>query len=314
MLLGFDIDGKPVEGSWLDLYSCAVGGLSGSGKSWTAAFLASQAALFGSRLVILDPHASNPESVSARLAPMRSRFVCEVAESPQEMRAAVGLVLGEYRRRKAGGKGEPWLFIADEFSALQRGDLAEPLAELGEMLGQEGRKLHLFGLFCGQVWSAARAGGTELRDSLASAYIHRLRPAQARMLTGLTSDSLPDDLIELPAGVAYLLNTSGDLRRVTIPQMQPVDLERVAGCLQASPGATDIPPGTPGGSLAEACTPLASRSSIRPEAARVLALFRGGHDIPSIVREVRGVEPTGGRRYQEAARDVQTLLREAIAA
>jgi hypothetical protein len=304
MLLGFDRDtGEPIAGSWLDLYSCAVGGLSGTGKTWTATFLAAQAALYGARLVVLDPHADNEQSLANRLASMRGRFVCDVADTPRAMLDAVHVVAGELEHRKHGGRGEPWLVVADEFSALQRGELAEPLAHLVEALGQEGRKLHLYGMVCGQVWTATRAGGSELRDSLASAYVHRLRPAQARYLTGLTSAELPGDLISLPPGAAYLLSTAGELRPVVIPQVDIRDIARVA----------ELAGGKPDGSLAEAKTVQASRSSASPEAARVLDLFRRGLDLPQIVRELRGLESSAGRRYQEAARDVQRLLREALA-
>lgn len=331
MLLGFDGEtGAAVEGSWLDLYSCAVGGLSGSGKSWTACFLAAQAALYGSRIVLLDPHAENAESLTARLGPMASRFVCAPASTPAEMLAAVKLAAGELERRKAGRRGDPWLIIADEFSALQRGALAEPLAALVEGLGQEGRKLGLYGLVCGQVWTATRAGGSELRDSLASAYVHRLRPAQARYLTGLTADDLPSDLLELPAGGAYLLSTAGELRRVTIPQMAPDDVARVAQLLdgaadtgfpQASTGRLITPPAyawrKPDGSLMVANDAQATSASGRgaapsAEAQQAAALFLDGEDLAALVYQLRGVKSSEGRRYQTAAIEVQALLREGL--
>lgn len=335
MLLGFDAEsGAPLEGSWLDLYSCGLGGLSGSGKSWTACFLAAQAVLFDTRIVLLDPHASNAESLAARLAPLAGRFLCAPAESPREMGQAVELVADELRRRKAGARGGPLLFIADEYSALQRGELADPLGALVESLGQEGRKLGLYAMVAGQVWTASRAGGTEVRDSLASAFVHRCRPAQARYLTGLTAADLPGDLLELPAGTAYLLNTAGDFRKVVIPQMGPDDLGRVAALLggtapaQASAEASAPRPvgfrppptkggngatGKPDGSLMEACAPLASSAAASPEAARVLALFVGGLDVAAIVRELYGLDAgSGGRKYQDAARAVQALLRAAL--
>lgn len=328
MLLGIDKGtGKPIEGSWLDLYSCAVGGISGSGKTWTAAFLAAQAALHGARLVVLDPHSDNPESLASRLAPMSSRYVCEVADNPKSMLASVNLVAAELQQRKDGKRGEPWLFIADEFSALQRGELADPLAKLVEALGQEGRKVFLYGMVCGQVWTAARAGGSELRDSLASAYVHRLRPAQARMLTGFTAADLPGDLLELPAGSAYLLSTAGELRPVIIPRMAPGDIARVAQLAGSVPGdqastqastkrqiGFHIPESRkPDGSLTEACNTQASRASLSAEALRVLELFQRGLDIVAIVKEIYGIEASSGRKYQDAARDVQRLLREALA-
>ena len=324
MLLGYDDAGRAVEGSWLDLYSCAVGGLSGSGKSWTATFLAAQAALYGSELVILDPHASNPESLAARLAPMRGAFRCAPAESPGEMLAAVELVAAELERRKAGGRGPALLFICDEFSALQRGALAEPLAALVEALGQEGRKLSIFGMVAGQVWSGSRAGGTELRDSLASAYVHRLRPAQARMLTGMRAEELPADLLELPAGCAYLLSTSGDLRRVTIPQMTGADVVRVAELLggQATTPATTAPrpigfrPGVASGVASEgaATVPLRRQQdgqNLTAEEARILAAYLSGKTISDLAAELAGGKK-GGDAYAQAARRINDILRRAL--
>lgn len=326
LLLGYDAEGKPVEGSWLQLYSTAVGGLSGSGKSWTATFLAAQAALYGARIVLLDPHAADEQSLARRLAPMRSRFICEVASEPGTMRAAVELVAGELARRKVGKRGEPWLFIADEFTALQRGALAEPLSALVEALGQEGRKLGLYGMVCGQVWSAARAGGSELRDSLASAYVHRLRPAQARMLTGLGSDELPGDLLQLPAGSAYLLDTSGDLRRVTIPLMRPADVERVAGLLEGpapSEAASEAPSrsrpfgfrparveGASEGTLEAALPAHQEAGTWTPEEAAILAALQAGKTPGEVAAELAGT--TSGRRYQEAARRVADIISRAL--
>jgi hypothetical protein len=331
MLLGYDEGGRPVEGSWLDLYSCAVGGLSGSGKSWTATYLAAQAALFGAQLVILDPHASNTESLASRLAPMRGAYICAPAESPREMLAAVELVAAELDRRKAGARGPGLLFICDEFSALQRGALAEPLAALVEALGQEGRKLGLYAMVCGQVWSGARAGGTELRDSLASAYVHRLRPAQARMLTGMTAADLPGDLLELPPGTAYLLDTSGDFRRVTIPQMTAADLARVAELLggaapSAAPSSTTPasrpigfrPPtrevGTEVGTEVGRGEPLRPHQDAiiwTPEEAAILAALKAGK-MPGEVAAALCGGRKGGDAFAQAARKVAAVIQRAL--
>jgi hypothetical protein len=325
MLLGFDREtGAPITGSWLDLYSTAVGGLSGTGKSWTATFLACQAALHGSRLLILDPHAESSESLASRLAPMRARFVCEPASTPAEMLAAVKLAAGELLRRKGGyTRGSaPIVLVADEFAALQRGALAEPLAELIEALGQEGRKLDLFGMVCSQVWSAERAGGTPLRDSLASAYIHRLRPAQARMLSGLTSADLPADLFTLAPGHAYLVTTGGDLRPVIIPQMCVDDVARVAVLAGGRPASEPtssvrrvgfhVPSrevGSEVGSEAATHAPLRPRPNAEnwtPEEARIVALLASGKGPRDVVIEVFGVK--GGEKYQQGAAIVAAVI------
>jgi len=335
MLLGYDAaTGAPVEGSWLDLYSCGLGGLSGSGKSWTACYLSAQAALFDTRIVLLDPHAAHAESLAARLSPLAGRFVCATAESPREMLAAVELVAEELRRRKAGARGAPMLFIADEYSALQRGELADPLGQLVEALGQEGRKLGLYALVAGQIWTGSRAGGTEVRDSLASAFVHRCRPAQARYLTGMTAADLPGDLLELPAGTCYLLNTAGEFRKVTIPQMGAADMGRVAllldGNAAAAPASTAGPGPRPLGLYGPAGNEHAARPwpgpgldsgpaqagaapripmPIDAEATRILARFAAGASIHEIACELASTPNPGDRKYKAARTQVEQLLR-----
>lgn len=335
LLLGYSRDtGAEIVGDWKDLYSCAVGGLSGSGKSWTATYLLAQAALHGSRLLILDPHAESAESLAARLAPLSSRFVCAPATTPREMLAALELAAGELERRKAGGyvRGSaPIVIVADEFSALQRGELAEPLAHLIEGLAQEGRKLDLYGMVCGQVWTASRAGGTELRDSLASAYVHRLRPAQARVLTGYTAADLPGDLLELPPGHAYMLSTAGDLRPVIIPQMTPADVARVAQLLEGGPvaGPGGAPSPTPStvrpvgfrpagatggaseGAQASPLRPHQDAAQLTPEEAAIVAAFIGGKSASDLAAELAGGKKSGDA-YMVAARKVAEVLRRAL--
>lgn len=316
LLLGFQSSGEALYGAWRDLYSTGIGGLSGSGKSWTAANLVAQSVLHGARVVVLDPHGADEESLTARISPLAASFVCDPARDEGAMRKSVQLVLDELTRRVNGHQARtPWIVVADEFSSLQRGTLADPLARLLEALAQEGRKLNLFGLICGQSWTATRTGGTELRDSLASCYLHRLRPAQARYISGLTADDLPDDLLELPAGVAYLLDTKGDLNRLTIPRMVATDMATV-GARLATSSSPDNPDGKPDGSLLVAnpkqATSASQSHAVDAEAVRALALFRDGHDIASIVATLRGVRSNEGRRYQTAVTEVQALMRQAL--
>lgn len=307
ILFGYDRDhGTPVTGQWLDLYSTAIGGLTGSGKTWTAVYLAAQAALRSGRLVVIDPHGEHPESLSARLAPLGAALVCAPATEPVAMLNAVELVVAELDRRRRGQRGAPWIVLIDEFSALQRGDLAAPLGRMVEALSQEGRKLGLYALVSGQAWTATRAGGTELRDCLASAFMHRLRPAQARMLSGLRADDLPGDLLDLPPGAAYLLTTSGDLRAVMIPRMTPADVERVATLLPAPRTAEGAPEGMAEGTID---TPLPGRQHAvqwSADEARIVAALAAGRKPGELAEELAGAR--GGRKYQEAAATVAAVI------
>ena len=331
LLLGVDTEGAPIKGSWLDLFSVGIGGLSGSGKTWTGVYLLSQAVLLGARVALLDPHSGDSEGITQRLDPLASagRYLCDPAGDPRTMLATVKLISDELERRKAGkvASRQPWVIVADEFSALMRGDLAGPLAALFEAIAQEGRKLGIYGLALGQSWTASRSGGTEVRDSLASCYIHRLRPTQARYLSGLSADELPDDVLELPSGTAYLLSTRGELQRLTIPQMTGADVVRVASLVASgvastgadvSPTSPLVPPyGKPDGSLMEASADVTSRAAERApgasaEARTAAAHFLDGDDLATVVFKLRDVKSTEGRRYQKAAAEVQALIREGL--
>jgi hypothetical protein len=188
----------------------------------------------------------------------------------------------------------------------------------------------------GQIWTVSRAGGSEVRDSLASQYVHRLRPAQARHLTGLTSADLPKDLLELPPGTCYLMSNSGDLRRVSIPRCSGDDLATVAGLLAddlptmprvvSAPVSSNGQNGTSpfiempdqpddnrtvnGHSMSDKPNDTAAEkaNSMTPQAAHILALARAATPISKIVEDVWGSK--GGPKYKERAAEVMRVISE----
>lgn len=315
LLLGYN-DGTPIYGDWRDLYSTGIGGISGSGKSWTAAYLLSQSALHGACIALLDPHSGDKESLSSRLAPLSSCFLCDAAGDSRQMIDIVAMVGAELQRRQRTRDNRiPWVLVADEFSSLMRGELADPLARLFEKIAQEGRKLQIYGMALGQVWQASRSGGGELRDSLASCYLHRLRPNQARYLTGLTASSLPSDLLDLPAGTAYLMSTSGELRRVTIPRCTDSDIATVAGVLTDNAPTLEMPARKRAVNEAETRekpgdTPLETQKPQTAQEGRIIALARQATPISQIVSEVWGVR--GGSKYQERAGEVMRVISDEL--
>lgn len=231
--LGFRTeDGGAVGGSWSNLYSTCVAGLQGSGKSTTLRYLAGASVIAGARLVVIDPHAHHADDgLASTLAPLSPAMLCPPAVEEAEIRQALQLVDRELVRRKNGGMiDQPLLICVDEWSALQRSRVADQLAEVLEGVCQEGRKFQVYSLLSGQVWTVQRSGGSALRDALASAYIHRSRPAQARAAWPGVEGR---DVLNLAPGEAMLFRTSSEPVRVRIPNTTRADLERVAGLLPA---------------------------------------------------------------------------------
>jgi hypothetical protein len=305
LMLGYDLaEGAPIWGTWRDLYSAGVGGSQGGGKSWTAASLIAQSMLNGAQVILCDPHAGDDESLTTRLE-LLLPYMLMHADDDQQIEAAAHFAGDELarRREKKSSDRSPILLVIDEWTSLLRRGLSDKLPPILSDLTQEGRKYGVNALLLAQRWSVGAAGGGDVRNCLTAHYVHRTRADEARMQTGLRGSALPDDTMTLQPGQSYLVDTKGSVRKVATPTMQASDLGHVAGLL-----------GKPDGSLMEAQTEQASRSSIRPEAARALSLFQNGLDVPQIVKELRGVDAQGGRRYQDAAREVQALLREALGA
>lgn len=331
LLLGIDAaTGEPIRGSFKSLYSTGIGGLQGSGKTWAAALLLAQSAAHGARLVLCDPHAGDSESLAARCAGLAPAFLCEPARIPSDILAALRLAHDELQRRKAGAP-ERWPLIVaiDEWTSLLRGELGDDVPRLVEAFTTEGRKLNIHAMPMAQRWDKPAAGA--LRNTLASAYAFRLRPDEVRMLTGLRAASLPNDTLTLPPGSAYLMTTAGELRKVVIPVMTEADVSAL-GVQATHPATNGAPPPRvfgfrpppaevarkPAGSRPESkpeskpevISAASQRPVLDPEAARIVALFLAGKDIPAIIAEVYG--STGGRAYQEKRVLVERMLRDAL--
>jgi hypothetical protein len=344
LLLGIDTTtGEAVQGSFKSLYSCGVGGLQGSGKTWTAASILAQSAMHGARLVVCDPHAGDEESLALRVAGLAPAFLCDIAEDDIQIMAALKLAAGELQARKDGAKQRwPLIVAVDEWTALRRGKLAQLLPILVEDFSTEGRKFNCHVALLGQRWDKNSVG--DFRNTLASAYVHRLRLDEARMLTGLPAGVLPNDTMQLAPGESYFIDTRGALHRIATPRMTMEDIAlvgQVLGAVQLGVGQGAIAAsiaesaslpfgfrpsgsqtaveanGKPTGSQREAKPQVASTASgsapMDPEAARIVALFLQGKTMPEIVLEVYSLSSSaGGRRYTDALRKVETVLRNAM--
>jgi hypothetical protein len=320
LLLGYDAQsGAEQIGSWLDLYSTAVSGMPGSGKTTSQRFLACQTVLHGARFAVCDPHAGAAEdSLATTLAPLQAAFICEPANSDKAILEVVRYVADVGRRRVAGQDRDltPLILWVDELtSLLGRSSVADELAALLERVAQEYRKRAVFVCASGQIWTAARTS-SELRDSFASVLCHRMKRGQARLL-------LPTEEAEqverLPTGRAVLWRTSGETTTVQIPLTTADDVRRVAGMLatgrlmgqpiRSQDEAAVKPEDMPEGSQGVAEDERLRSASVSAEAARAATLFLDGLDPAAIVWELRQVRSNQGGKYQAALSEVLGLIR-----
>ena len=330
LVLGFDQDdGSEISGSWLDLYSTAIAGLPGTGKTTTQRFLACQTALQGARFAIIDPHAgAADDSLAATLAPLASAYVCEPASDDKAILETVRYVADVGKRRITGKDSDttPLILWADELTALLgRSTVGDELAELLERIAQEYRKRHVFVCGSGQIWTAARTS-SELRDSFASAICHRMKRNQARLLLPTEEAATVERLV---TGHAVLWRTSGATQTIAVPNTTAADVERVGQLLGSRPAttvATDVATGPRPFGFAAVATPKPQSSqfvataerlpsaTVSPEARRAIELFMRGLDPAAIVLELRGIKSSEGGRYQKALAEVLELIRQGIGA
>ena len=238
LFLGMGADG-PLTGTWKSVYSAGIGGLQGSGKTWTAMSLILQALADGTRVFCIDPHDGDLESLGSRLKPVAHLLARPVASDPRDIPRLLAEVRAELSRRASSKSDDrtPVLLVIDEWTALQRGEMGDEITSTVEAVTQEGRKLAINCLLLGQRWSATRSGGGDLRNTLTSAFVHRMRPEDARMLTGLRAEQLPKDMLTLEPGECYVQTTTGDLVRVKMPRMTDADVGMFAARI-ASSGAS----------------------------------------------------------------------------
>lgn len=239
LLLGYTPAGVPVKGDMDSLFSFAVAGLQGAGKTTTERFLLGQVALQGGRFAVIDPHRDTGEqSLAGTLAPLRASFLLPPAAADSEIYQVIELVNEEIDRRERGEPGPPIILAVDEWTDLSRRRCAEDLQALARRVSTVGRKLGIYTALSGQGWTKESAG--EVRDYLTAAYVHKLRPQVARLL----APGIGNEVWSLEPGQAILDRTTGPRLTVTIPNTTGQDLAAVARLLPARPPLTVLPGGS----------------------------------------------------------------------
>jgi len=236
LLLGYEAtNGQLRYGSWLDLYSCAVAGVSGSGKTTTTLFLLYQAVLHGALLRIIDPHMHEPdESLAARFRALPA--VHSIDDEPRAMRHLIQTITDEVASRKRTGRKTPFLIlVVDEFNAVMRAlrvcEDDELMSNLLLSIAQEGRKFGIFAMLIGQRWSHQDIGNANIRSSLASSLAHRFTDeTQSRLLIGGRAGSR---CLDLPTGHFLFRDTNGNVTEMITPYTEQHDLDQIVSLMSS---------------------------------------------------------------------------------
>jgi len=338
--LGQAHEGQDVTGAvtrpWDQLLTLALGGLSGSGKTWTAVSITLQAMAAGHRVVLADPHSANPEGLAARLAPVHPLLWRPVATTDEEVGAAANAVERVMRARAEGRDTDltPITFVVDEFTKVMRGDLARVIASILEGITQEGRKLGVRAILLGQRWSASSTGGNaDLRDTIPDVLLHKMRRKDAAMLSGWPPDDLPDAAALAP-GECFLLSDDGAVK-VTQPFMTEADVAAFAaahlGVRAVGPGVgpASVPGGAPVGPALSAgdgveaagdqpgtdAGPTAGPTGGPTDEFRrqVLELLLAGDGLASITDTLASSRQRNGGAWKRTREQVESVLRDEIA-
>lgn len=319
--------GGIVSGGFRDLYSTLVAGQSGTGKSTTQRFFASQAALHDARFIVVDPHSdAGEDSLAATLAPLESRYLCDVADDERAILEAVRLAsdIGQKRLHGQDADRRPILVWVDEATGLLgHSKIGPQLAELLETVAQQFRKVGIYCSVSAQIVTASRTGGeSALRDSMASVICHKMRRSQARLILPLDDAATVE---RLEPGRAIFWRTSGASELIAVPNTTSADCAEVARRLLtgSAPAMERLHERAVGSHSVATMEPVRSHigagssavergDALSAQSARVLALFREGQDIASIVRTLYGVTSASGSQYQRKSAEVQGLLRAAL--
>jgi len=222
-----------------------------------------------------------------------------VASDPADIRRLLGKVRAELARRAGGGTDRQlWLLVVDEYTALQRGELGEEITATIEAVTQEGRKLAVICLLLGQRWSATRSGGGDLRNTLTNAFVHRMRPEDARMLTGMRADQLLRDTAAAGAGRVLRAHDVGRFTRVVTPRLTDADVAAFTVRLTGSITGSDAEP--------------AGQGANDPQYEEVRSWILQGIPYGEIRDRLIGKHATKGRAAQDASQRITAIL-QAIA-
>lgn len=235
MILGYE-DGQPIEGSFLDIYSAAVAGESGSGKTATLLFLiGSGLVACGARYIGIDPHYPHPKSLGFKTKPLWETGLMRMATYKDDMLVVLAEIerIIDRRLKQIDKNDTPVVLVIDELAFLSKTSIGSQLAHTMERISTEGRKCSVYMLASSQTWLAARTGDSSVvRDTLTSAYVHRIKPKQANLLLQDKEEAEKVRKYVKQAGEVLFCPVNDDSTICRMPFTTEQDMELIARMLK----------------------------------------------------------------------------------
>lgn len=220
MILGYE-HGQPRKGSFLDIYSAAVAGESGSGKTATLLYLIGSGIVSESvRFMGIDPHYPHPKSLGFKTKILWEKGFMRMATNTVAMEEVLQDVetIIKNRLQQKDTDTTPVVLVIDELALLNKSSIGKLLAHVMERISTEGRKCAVYMLASSQTWLVARTGESSVvRDTLTSAFVHRIKPKQANLLLQDSDETEKVKRHIKKPGQALLMPVCDDSTIVQIP-------------------------------------------------------------------------------------------------
>ena len=228
-LAGIRKDGSAHVAKWADYKVCIILGTSDSGKSNTATEKCVCGVRGGGWLVVCDPGAEKPDSLTRRILPLAEAlmpgtiFAMEHPDCMNNIRA----VSEEYdRRRRGSDMSIPIFLIIDEFNRLMRdGSIAKELNKLIETFAQEVRGYNINVILCTQRVTGLAA----IRNSVISCIAHRSQPSESSKIIPARFAKYTN---ELAKGQTFVHDENGNVFALQQTLIETQDVQALADAWQ----------------------------------------------------------------------------------
>lgn len=305
--MGFTVNGMRTV-LFGDVRSIAVSGIQGFGKSVTLACIALQAVLNGFRLIVVDPHANNEESITYKLRGVVNSIVQQADGSG--LIEVLSMVWDELKRRKTPNQvqGSPWMVVMDELPAMVRENRGQKEYKTIEdsilAIVDEGRKYGIFLVAGSQRWKQNAVGAADIRQAFPAQIIHRNAPTEAMILMACPANEA-QKVLHLQKGYAYINDSTDIMVPTSIPytteedgfsvaRMRPAEIsERPRNIIEMSRNTDEIQPETSWEERLERFSEMVARNATKGE----------------ILAEIFGnPKPGDNKAYRQACMDYEEML------